>query len=538
MLSKFRKADIVFNPQPWLIGICFVCLVVLLRWSTFYQSVISWDESLYLLVAEAWTEGNPPYTAIWDNKPPGIYAIFAIAISVLGHSVFSIRVAACLFIGMTCFFLYKIGNLIKHRGQEIGLLAGSLYAISTLTNGGMAANTEVFYATFVAIAAYLFFSTTLHEQLSSPALSSKYYLKLLLTGLLLGIGFEVKQVVLFDFFALSLVLGLTIVFQSQANSKYWLLLKALIVLFIGFISPFVIVTAYFWLTGFFNEYLYANFTANKLRTVNLKFSFTPIRRAIVYQVKSNLFFWFSIPATIIYLLLSKTKPVAEKWLIFSFITWFFVVLCCICSVFRGYLYVHYFLQLAPALCLITAYLLINLTFPKSSPYSKVNFKDYIAFWVTLFALLASTAMFEALKLGVSYAYATHVKGLKHWQDTPALIAEYLKPRVKPDDYIYVVEHVPIVYFLVNAKIPTRYAFPSFLLARPDLPNITGTDPVKELDDILQKQPIYIIKPKEFVNLSESEANKSFITKLNQNLDQHYEIETSVHEFDLHKFSRP
>ncbi|MBF2026742.1 MAG: glycosyltransferase family 39 protein [Oscillatoriales cyanobacterium C42_A2020_001] len=530
MLSSVRNADVFLSKKPWLAFIFFIILVVFLRWSSFYQSVISWDESLYLLVAKAWSNGNPPYTTVWDNKPPGIYAIFLTAISILGHSVLSIRILACFFVATTCFFLYKIGGLIEHNGKGIGLLAGGFYAVATLNNGGIAANTEIFYSMFVVAAFYLFFSKFLDVR----ELSSSYYLKLLLIGFLLGIGFEIKYVVLFDFLALFLILIAVFILRIESSTKYRSILQASSLISLGFVLPFIIVSLYFWLIGHFDDYVYANFTANKLRTVGLEFSITPLVQAIAYQVQTNKFFWLSIPSAAIYLFIAKPKSLREKWVISGFIVWFFVIILGICAVFRGYLYIHYFLQLSPALCFITAYVLIRLIFFNLGREAQSEFRQYLILAALLIILLDNAGIFGTFKTNVRYAYFTHIKGIKHWQDTPALIAEYLKPNVKPNDYIYVVDNAPIVYFLVDAKIPTRYAFPPFLLIRPDLPNITGVNSLEELERILQKQPTYIIKPRTFQDLAQVDDNKNFINRLNQALEQSYRRETSIQEFDLYR----
>ncbi|MDX2244486.1 MAG: glycosyltransferase family 39 protein [Leptolyngbyaceae cyanobacterium bins.302] len=511
--------------------------MVCLRWSSFYQSVISWDESLYLLVAKAWSQGNPPYTTIWDNKPPGIYAIFLIAIAGLGHAVLSIRLLACLFVATTCFFLYKIGRLIEPNGTGIGLLAGSFYAVLTLSNGGLAANTEIFYPTFVTIAVYLFFVHLVNVQVLT---SRNDLILLIIIGFLFGIGFEIKYVVLFDFLAFCLILLLSSIQKSELNYNYRQTLQKVFFLALGFVLPFVIVSTYFWLNGHLSDYVYANFTANKLRTVNLTFSFAPLVQAIAYQIQTYKFFWLSIPSAIAYLLMVKTQSQQERWIISGSILWFFMILLGICVVFRGYLYVHYFLQLSACLSLITAYLLVRLIFSVAKTTEQFELRQYLILAALLVALLDSTVVFSTLRANARYAYFTHIKGVKHWQDTPAMIAEYLNSKVKADDYIYVVDNAPIVYFLTNAKIPTRYAFPSFLLLRPDLPNIISVNALAELDRILQKQPLYIIKPNNYTeldqaqDLAQTEDNKNFIRKLNQALNENYQKETSIQEFDLYR----
>ena len=534
MSLNIRKVYVLLNEKPWLILTLFTLLVILLRWSSFYQSVIDWDESLYILVAKAWSEGNPPYTTIWDNKPPGIYIIFLSALSLLGHSILSIRILACLFVAITCFFLYKTGSLIEHNGREIGLLSGSLYAIGTVSDGsnsGVASNTEIFFAPFVMIAFYLLFKNNFYfaEYLS------KKHLNLFLIGLLLGIGFEIKYVVLFDFFALSLVLVFTFIRQSRLKIRYLLIFQSILLLFLGFVSPLIIVSLFFWLIGHFDNYIYAIFTANKLRTLDLEFSFLAPLKAIVGQIRIYPFFWFSILSVSIYLFIKKSISIREKWILSDFIVCFFTNLLGICIVFRGSFYHHYFLQLLPSLCLVTAYFLVILV-PSSIKVEKSRYRLYLILGVLLIFLTTTPYVFKALISNTKYVYFTHVKGIRYWNDTPALIAEYLKPKINPSDYIYVVDSIPVVYFLTDAKIPSRYAFPPFLLIQKDLPNITGVVPLEELNLILQKQPVYIIKRKIYTDISFVNDNKIFLNNLNQALDKSYHIETSINEFDLHRLN--
>jgi 4-amino-4-deoxy-L-arabinose transferase-like glycosyltransferase len=532
MLISIRRATTLSTEKPWLVFVFFSLLSIFLRWSSFYRSMIDWDESLYVLVARAWLDGNPPYTAVWDNKPPGIYFIFSLAISAFGDSILSIRILACLFVAVTCFFLYKTGELIEDHGRKIGLLAGSLYAIATLCNGGMASNTELFFVAFVVGGFYVFFA----DSYAGRNLSAKYPLKLFLIGLLLGIAFEIKYVVLFDFWALAAILIFTFFIRSQFRQKYLLILKALLFLGVGFALPFVLVSAGFWLIGHFDDYIYANFTANKLRTVSLGFSANTLISGFIHQIKSNSFFWLSLPSAIAYLFIAKSRPAGEKWLISCFVIWFFAILLGVCTVFRGPLYDHYFLQFAPIFCFISAYLLVRLLFSSAKRFEQLQLKRYAILAAILIGLILTTEAIDVLEANAKYVYFRHVKGIRNWEDTPALIADYLKPRITPNDYIYMVNDAPIVYFLADAKIPTRYAFPPFLLLRKDLPNITGVSPVKELDLILRKRPEYIIKRRNVNNPNYVSENRIFLDKLSQALSQNYENEASIKEFDLYRLN--
>ena len=94
-------------PAP-LIALLFFVATLLSRIPTFFQSVLDWDESLYFLMAQQWRHGHLPYTTIWDNKPLGIYAIFAAAQAVFGDHVAAIRIAMVLCVSVLAFAVYRI----------------------------------------------------------------------------------------------------------------------------------------------------------------------------------------------------------------------------------------------------------------------------------------------------------------------------------------------------------------------------------------------------------------------------------------------
>jgi 4-amino-4-deoxy-L-arabinose transferase-like glycosyltransferase len=110
-------------------------------------------------MADSLKNGHLPYTEIWDNKPPGIYFIFALSLLIFGNSVISIRIAACLAVAITCYLLYRMGFFLDAPKNRVGLLAGSFYAVFSTTNGGLASNTEIFFAPFVVLSFLILFST-------------------------------------------------------------------------------------------------------------------------------------------------------------------------------------------------------------------------------------------------------------------------------------------------------------------------------------------------------------------------------------------
>ena len=53
-------------------------LAVLLRWGTFFPSVINHDESTYFLIGKALQEGQTYLVDSYDTKPVGIFLVYAL----------------------------------------------------------------------------------------------------------------------------------------------------------------------------------------------------------------------------------------------------------------------------------------------------------------------------------------------------------------------------------------------------------------------------------------------------------------------------
>ncbi len=497
----------------WAVFAFFVLLVVVLRFSSFFESVIDSDESLYLLMAQSWLNGQPPYTEIWDNKPLGIYILFSIALILFGKFYISIRILACIAIISTSYLLYRVGNTIGKNG--IGLLAGTLYVFNSLENGGMASNTEIFFTPFVTLAFYLL----IYKRISPIRLPVQINLRLLAIGLLLGIGFEIKYVVIFEFITVLLIVGTSLYLQKN-NSKYFSILQSYIWLSLGFILPLSLISLYFVFNGHFDNYFYANFIANKVRTIDNAFSFAALRQAIFNQVKDNLLLWSCLLLTPLYLSLNRGIDSEERRKITVCIAWFFGALLGICYVFRGEFWPHYFLQLTPSLCLISSYLIIRLIFNHKNIASANQY-----FLLIIIFLVPLLHYANSFKHSAKIIYFRQVKGINNWGDNPAAIGEYIKERIDRNDYIYVVDYEPIIYFLSQAKIPTRYAYPAFLVG--NISKLTGIDPIQELNHIImQKKPIYVIQEQDHSDFFYTKHQDLFYAELNEYLRKYYLLEKS------------
>src|SRR6188768_648776 len=184
------------NISVWLL---LFATTLLLRSYSFFFSVIDWDESLYLLIAEAWSHGSIPYVELWDQKPPGIYVCFLIAkLTGFGDLLLGIRILSVIVVTTSGFILYKISDKILPVKSYLVYAPAFLYIVFTLNNQGLAANTEIFFTPFVLGGMYC-----IVRCLNSDKTFTIHPRLLLLSGFLFGIAFQIKYLTAFDLIALT-----------------------------------------------------------------------------------------------------------------------------------------------------------------------------------------------------------------------------------------------------------------------------------------------------------------------------------------------
>ncbi len=113
------------------------------------------DEGTYFAVAQAMAHGYRLYTQVWENKPPGIYLVYAAVYHLAGPSLVTVRVLAALAALAIVFLVALISNQYAPRGVTMAaaLTAGLLLGVPFLE--GTTANAEIFLALCTALAAWL-----------------------------------------------------------------------------------------------------------------------------------------------------------------------------------------------------------------------------------------------------------------------------------------------------------------------------------------------------------------------------------------------
>ena len=503
----------------WLALAGFASLVLFLRLPTFHRSVLDWDESTFLLIARGLLRGQNPYDVSWEHGPHGISVLFAIGQMLFGQSVVAIRLLTWLAVTLECFLLYRLGDLLGRTGSGAGVIAGLLYAVLSLTNQGLPAHRELFWAPLATLALILLLTAGPAAALPSRRANVLW----LLAGLLLGFGLQLKYLYIFDVAAIVIIGLLTLASGWSAGlgkliTRTWLLALLLIA---GGLAAWLIEASYLFRTRDVAEYIFGHFTASAAYSSSGALSLDALKIRLVLQITTSPLLWLSLALTPIYLLVVKPVDRRERRHMAYMALWFGLAL--LDTIFTKRLWEHYFLVLLPPLCLLTALLVTGLLRPDAGMDRR---RRVLALILLLGAPLVPVAL-PAAAASAGLVYRHYVRGLPMPPDAPAEVAAYLREHVPASEPIYIADYEPIVYFLADRKAPTRYAFPPRLIDQ-QFAKVDRIDPLAELAAIMTRQPSYLVR---VAPPSPDMTNPAFAAALDRYVQERYILEKAIPALD-------
>lgn len=426
------------------LALLFIATALALRSLGLVYSVMNYDESLYILMgSELARGGHLPFTTLCDLKPFGLFALFAGFTALPFDGVLTSRLAASLVVGLTAYALARIaGLLFDDQDRLIGVGSGLAYVTFSLADGGLAAQGEIFHNA-CAVLALLIALLSLREP-GPPRI-----VPFAAAGLVLGIGLQIKQSVLFDMLAFLLgYLILTTPRPAELVANIRASLPALLALGIASVVPTLAVVALYLAAGQWDAWVAANITAHRVfYGLERPFELDPALRAMLEQAP----LWLG---ALLGALLSPrlVRDRAELPAVAFLAVWVGAIL--VCQLFLRIASDHYFVQFLPPLALLTGFALGR------------GFLTRIATRGAAAASLAALVLLSVFGIARSplgnSAYVLWdrwVNGIAYAGDTPRRIAADLRPELRQGvDALYVVGFQPLVYYLTGARIPTRFAF--------------------------------------------------------------------------------
>lgn len=385
------------------------------------------DEGIYQVLGNAMRNGRLLYAEIWDNKPPLLYMIYAF----FNSDQFTLRLASLIF-GILSVIAFHIlaKELFKNRGR-IAFWTTGIFAVLfglPIVEGNIA-NSENFMLLPLILSGLILVKSGSYRMLA---------------GILVSLAFLIKIVAIFDFAAFFLFL----IFVNTPSNLTIRGLKTevgrLLPFLIGFATPILLVTLFFFLKGAVADYIQASFLQN-VGYVGYGNKFIIPQGLLILKLLilgGGILFMFVKRAQV-----SKAFVFISLWFAFSMFNAFFA----------GRPYTHYLLVLLPSLCLFIGLI---------ASEQKLKRFTFLVFIVSMVLILKN---FNFYGKTVYYyqnfvSFVTGNKSVNSYRaffdrNTPRdyQLVEFIKMNTDADDNIFIWGNNAQVYALTNKLPPGRYA---------------------------------------------------------------------------------
>jgi 4-amino-4-deoxy-L-arabinose transferase-like glycosyltransferase len=449
-------------------GVPLVMLVaaLLLRATSFLPSVIDTDEGLYILQARDWLRGGWPYVAVWDMHPVGAPALIAAAMTLLGESIAAVRFLGALAVAATGTMLFLAVRVVG-APRVVGLAAGLIYIAQTALLGGLATNTEILFAPFVAGAMVLALQAAARAWLAGQAPGWRTSLAI---GGLIGLALTIKPVVVPTGCLAFVALVLPAWWRGLIRPGRVLGMAAGYTLACA--GPTLLIGLAYAARGEFGA-LWDGAILAPLRYVGEPIGAIETGRRVVAATLVVLFPF--LLAVVALLPGGAARPEARgpgRLLAIIGVLWFLAASACVAM--PGMYFQHYFLIWLPPLSLLAALGARRLSRLFRPGLAALAFAGVVG-------AVAVDAWLDALVPRIE-------QGAR--PDAPRRVAAAIAREIVPGEPIFIANYHPVVYVLARAAVPTRYAFPGHLTCAYD--RITSVDADAEIARVLATRPRIVV----------------------------------------------
>ncbi len=399
--------------MPALLCIALVILATRAMW--FGDPVADYDEQLYSFIGWRMTQGAVPFVDLWDRKPYGLFALFALAHAIGGPGPLAYQIMGCLFSAVGALFVYAMArNQLDRFGA---CMAAMLYLLIIAAYGSYAGQSEAFHVPLMTIMAWLVIDTRRGDALRRAMLA-------MAVG---GIALQIKYTVLPQ----CLFFG---VYALWGQWRKGLPLPRLAAAALGFavlgLAPTVLVAMYYAAIGHWDAFLFANFISFFERAPASVGRFYKDQMAPLAPLALTIF--GGIYAAIRF---NRPRNIPAYWFYFG---WMIAAETSV--LLPATVYMYYYGALAPVASLLAIPL-----FDRQGPFQARYAIVTLLCWMV--ALNPISRMHETLE---------HRK-------TAAALTAAIAPYVGRDgNCLYVFDGPTALYRLTNSCVPTRFVYPDHL----------------------------------------------------------------------------
>jgi len=399
------------------------------------------DEGEYAYAGQLILQGILPYTEVYNMKMPGIYAAYALILSLFGQTHTGIHLGLLLVNTASIILIFLLGK--KLFDPLTGVVAGASFAVSSLSQSvqGVFANTEHFVILF-AVGGILLLLRAIDDNRMKP---------LFLSGLLLGLAFMMKQHGAF-FIAFS---GIYLLYSQLTRRPIdWKNCVLKFILFsIGVMIPFGLTCLVFFFNGIFDRFWFWTFVYAReyVSIVPFSLGLTILKYNILNILSSSFFIWVLAGIGLASTIWNKRFRSLRFFIITFFIFSFLSV--CIGFYFRP----HYFVLLLPAIALLAGVGISSIGGLFSETKS-LTLKRGILILLVVIPLTFSIYRERKFLFQMNPNEASRsIYGLNPFPESLE-IAEYIKKHTSKNDRIAVIGSEPQIYFYSQRRSATGYIY--------------------------------------------------------------------------------
>ncbi|MGX7894845.1 ArnT family glycosyltransferase [Tsuneonella sp. HG222] len=440
----------------WIAAFVLLLVTLLTRGFWFGDPVADFDDQLYSFVGWRMTQGDLPYVDVWDRKPFGLFAIFALAHGLFGPGPLAYQGLAALAALGGAWLVYLLARDLVDRGSAT--VAGSLYLMLMAAYGSYSGQSEIFHVPLMLAMLWLV------RDPARPDAAHRAVLAMALGGLALQVKYTVLPQCLF-------LGGYALWCQWRRGAGLPRVARLAAVFALAGIAPTTLVAAFYAAQGHFDAFWFANFVSFFERTPSPHGRFQPAHivgvAPLAMLIVPGLYAAF------------RLKSLASWRRYGLYCGWALAALGTV--LLPATVYLYYYGALVPAAILI-ALPLIDRTAPGR--------------WLPAAALLA----------GCLYIlnFADRIPHSNAERRAVATLSATIEPLVGAKrDCLYLFDGPTVLYRTTGTCLPTKFVYPDHLnnaLERKSL----GTDQVAELARVLATRPAVIVTADKPMTLQRAE----------------------------------
>ena len=436
------------------------------------------DEGEYAYAGQLMLQGIPPYKLAYNMKFPGIYAAYAVIMSIFGQTIFAIHLGLLLVNAITIALIFLLGRRLMN--STAGIAAATTYAVLSVSPSvlGLAAHATNFVMIAVLGGTLLLLNTT----------DRQAFRRLFASGLLFGVGMLMKQPGIFF-----IPFGAIYLLWNDVHQRFILkkILLRNLIFGVGAIVPLGITCLILWYAGVFDKFWfwtvryaaqYGTFLIGEIYSGKwpLYRAMQVSARSITEAIGINWGLWALGGLGLVVGVWDKRSRASTTFLLGFLVFSAFAV--CQGFYFRS----HYFIMILPAVSLLVGVAISNLFDLLISRMIVVRFAPLFLLGVTL-----SLPIFWEKKFFfvVSPVEASRVT----YSDNPfaesVKIADYLRDHSSSDDTIAVLGSEPQIYFYSQRHSATGYIYTYGLMEPQQYAQQMQQEMIREIE---RARPKYLI----------------------------------------------